>query len=147
MELLEPFFVRSWQLYQVTTAANIRLQSICFVMKRRLKLMEMGIISERREDIVISVVKERVERNSERKEGLFSEVTTSIGYGARGGTHSTMSGSSINVLRYGPSRMPSRDQRAVTFYRVLRDKLWKEFIHPSFPGGCPFPWLPNSLAS
>jgi len=64
MELLEPFFVRSWQLYQVTTAANIRLQSICFVMKRQLKLMEMGITSERK-DIVISVVKERVERNSE----------------------------------------------------------------------------------
>jgi hypothetical protein len=106
--------MRSWQFYQVTTAANIRLQSICFVMKRQLKLMEMGITLERREEIVIGIVKALVERYSERKVGLCSEVTTSIGGGARGGTRSAMSGSSINVLRYGPSRIPGRDQRAVT---------------------------------
>jgi hypothetical protein len=61
MELLEPFFVRSWQLYQVASAANIRLQSICFVLKHQLKLMKMGITTERKEEVVIGVVKVPVE--------------------------------------------------------------------------------------
>jgi hypothetical protein len=74
-------------------------KAFCFVMKRQLQLMEMSITSERREEIVIGMVKEMIECYSERKVGLCSEVTTSIGGRVRGGTHGTMFGPSINFPR------------------------------------------------
>lgn len=60
---------------------------------------------------MIGVVEVPVERYSERKGGLCSEVTNSIDGGARGGPLSTMSGSSINVLRYCRQESPSREQQ------------------------------------